>query len=128
MLVAERNLQMEDGLAVALKPEVAGLDDASVNGSDRDFMDLFARDCEERRDRRNYRLASVPTPGIAPGPPRLVIPERLPPGVSVRAHGPLLRDLALEVGDLRARLRHRRECIVRARRQHDKLPSGPRQD
>ena len=50
MLVAERDLQVEDLLAVALEAEMPRLDDAGVNGADGDLVDLFALDAEEIGD------------------------------------------------------------------------------
>ncbi len=47
MLVAEGNLQVVDGLAVALKAEMSRLDDARMDRPDGDFMDFFAGHLEE---------------------------------------------------------------------------------
>jgi hypothetical protein len=44
MLIAQRNLQMEDMFPVALKSEMARLNDTRVNRTDRDFVNLFAVD------------------------------------------------------------------------------------
>ena len=50
VLVAERDLEVEHVLAVALEAEVARLDDAGVHRADRDLVDLLALDAEEVRD------------------------------------------------------------------------------
>ena len=50
MLVAERDLQVKDLLAVALEAEMSRLDDAGVNRADRDLVDLLAFDPEEVGD------------------------------------------------------------------------------
>ncbi len=47
MLVAERDLEVEDVLAVALEAEVPRLDDAGVDRADGDLVDLVALDAEE---------------------------------------------------------------------------------
>ncbi len=52
MLVAQRDLQMQHLLAVALKAEMPRLDDAGVNRTDRDFVNLTAFDPEEFADGR----------------------------------------------------------------------------
>ncbi len=60
MLVAQRDLEMEYFLAVALEPKMTRLDDAGVHGSHRDFVHLVALDPVE-----------VPTPARRPpGPGR----------------------------------------------------------
>ena len=50
MLITERDLQVEDMLAVALEAEMPRFDDAGVNGTDRDFVDLFSLDPEKVGD------------------------------------------------------------------------------
>jgi len=47
VLIAEGDLEVEDALAVALEPEVSGLDDAGVHGADRHLVDFVAFDAEE---------------------------------------------------------------------------------
>ena len=47
MLVAQRDFQMVDRLAVTLEAKMARLDDAGMDRTDGDFMDLFARHLEE---------------------------------------------------------------------------------
>ncbi len=42
MLIAERDLQVKDMLAVALETEMARLDDARMDGPDGDLVDLVA--------------------------------------------------------------------------------------
>ena len=50
MLVAERDLEVKDLLAMALEAEMSGLDDAGVNRANRDLVDLFAFNPEEVGD------------------------------------------------------------------------------
>ena len=50
VLVAERDLQVQHPLAVALEAEMARLDHAGVHGPDRDLVDLVAFDAEEVGD------------------------------------------------------------------------------
>ena len=50
VLVAERDLEVEHVLAVALEAEVAGLDDAGVDRPDRHLVDLVAVDAVEVGD------------------------------------------------------------------------------
>ena len=50
VLVAERDLEVEDLLAVALEAEVPRLDDAGVDRADRDLVDLLALDAVEVGD------------------------------------------------------------------------------
>ena len=47
MLVAQGDFQMVDRLTMALEAEMAGLDNASVDRTDRDLMDLLARHVKE---------------------------------------------------------------------------------
>ncbi len=47
MLIAERDFQVQHFFASTLKTEVARLDDARVNGTDGDFVNLTAIDPEE---------------------------------------------------------------------------------
>jgi hypothetical protein len=54
MLVPEGDLEVQDRLALALEPEVAGFDDARVHGTDRDLVDRVAS--------TRYRM---PLPGSA---------------------------------------------------------------
>ncbi len=96
MLEAERDLQVEDVLAVALEPEVAGLDDPGVDRSDGHLVDLLALDPVEVGDAGQDRVAGGPRPGVVARPVGGVVPDRLEPGVPLRDDAPLLGDLALE--------------------------------
>ena len=49
VLVAERDLQVKDLLAVALEAEMPRFDDAGVNGTDRDLVDLLPFDAVKSR-------------------------------------------------------------------------------
>ena len=62
VLVAERDLQVEDLFAVALEAKMARLDDAGVDRADRHLVDLLALDAVEVRDAddRASRPASGP--------------------------------------------------------------------
>jgi hypothetical protein len=97
MLVAERDLEVEDLLAVALEAEVARLDHSGVHRPDGDLVDSLALDAEEvgdaRRRRRIGRVLSAP---------RRVVADRLEPGMPDGADAELLGDLALEHVRLRA--------------------------
>ncbi len=62
VLVAERDLEVEDLLAVALEAEVSGLDDAGVDRADRDLVDLVALDAVEVAHRRADRLIAADGP------------------------------------------------------------------
>ena len=83
MLVAERDFEMEDALAVAIEAEMPGLDDPGMHRADRDLVDLRAGDLEEI-DVLDRRAAARE-------------PHRLEPGVTLRADAALLVDFALEV-------------------------------
>ena len=52
VLVAQRDLEVVDLLAMALEPEVAGLDDPRVDRADRHLVDLLAVHAEEPRHAR----------------------------------------------------------------------------
>jgi len=104
VLVAERDLEMQHGLAVALEPEVAGLDHAGVHRADRDFVSLAAGDREEVRDADRRCGLRAPSP-------RRLESHGLEPRMADRWHPPLLRDLALEqvnLGDHRSERRKSR--------------------
>ena len=65
MLVAQRDLQVKDVLAVALEAEMSRLDDAGMHGPDGDLVDLVAlnakessRGCAWRQRRRAIRRGS----------------------------------------------------------------------
>ena len=98
VLVPQVDLQVVDGLAVALEPEVARLDDAGVDGTHGDLMHLFAA-------HREVPIACVERAGRTG---KIVDAHRLEPRVSLRRHARLLQYLALEEVDLRAVRRHRR--------------------
>ena len=55
VLIAERDLQVEDLLAVALEAEVPRLDDAGVDRADRHLVDLLAFDAVEVGDADDRR-------------------------------------------------------------------------
>ena len=50
VLVAQRDLQVKDLLAVALEAEMPRFDDARVNRTDRDLVDLLSFNPEKVRD------------------------------------------------------------------------------
>ena len=62
VLIAQRDLQVKDLLAVALEAEVPRLDDAGVNRTDRDLVDFFPFDPEKIRDAddRSFARPSCP--------------------------------------------------------------------
>ena len=64
MLVAEGDLEMDDFLAGALEAEVAGLNDAGVNGADGDFVDFAAINLKEIAE--DWGVAAGATDGLKP--------------------------------------------------------------
>ena len=100
MLVAQRDLQVRDLLAMTLEAEMARFDDAGMHGADRDLVDLFALDAVVVHD-ADQRMPRRPLPGVVAGPVRGVEADRLEPRMFQRPHAKLLRDLALEQVDLR---------------------------
>ena len=117
VLIAERNLQVEDLFAVALEAEMPRLNNPGMNRTDCDLVNLLASDSVKVGDADNRVLSLGPTPGIMTGSPRALKADRLEPGVSFRPHAELLGDLALEEMDLRAVRRQRGECV--------RLQTGP---
>ena len=97
MLIAERNLQMKNILAVTLEAEMAGLDDSRMHGADRDFVNLFPGHREEIGDAGNWRWRQA-----VARPVGRVKSNRLQPGMPFRMNLPLLGDLTLEPMSLRA--------------------------
>ena len=102
MLVAERDLEVEDALAVALETEVPRLDDTGVDGADGDLVDLVPLHAEEGRHAGDRLLARSATEGVPPRPPRTPEPHRFQPRMALRLHAELLGDLPLEEVRLRA--------------------------
>ena len=66
VLEAQRDLQVEDRLPVALEAEVAGLDDARVDRPHRHLVDLVALHPVEVRHRRAARSAGRSQGSAAP--------------------------------------------------------------
>jgi hypothetical protein len=60
VLVAEVDLQVMDGLAVAQEPERAGLDHARVDRPDLHLVDLLARQTRASGSRRRWSAQSAP--------------------------------------------------------------------
>ena len=110
VLVAERDLQVEDLLAVALEAEMPRLDDAGVDRADRDLVDLLALDAVEVGDADDRGLARLPAPGVVARAVRGVEADRLEPGMPLGTDAVLLGDLPLEEVDLRAVGRQRGEA------------------
>src|SRR5262249_23460509 len=94
VLVAERDLQVEDVLPVALKAEVAGLDDARVDGPDGDLVYLLALDAIKVHHTDDRGPGSPPT--VLAFPPGGGEADGLEPGVTFWHEGPILGDLRLE--------------------------------
>ena len=111
VLVAERDLQVEDLFAVALEPEMPRLDDAGVDRADRDLVDLLALDAEEVGDADDRRFARLAGPTRRARTVRGVEPDRLEPGMSLGTDPVLLGDLPLEEVGLRAIGGQRREAV-----------------
>ncbi len=100
MLIAQRDLQVEDLLAVALEAEMPRFDDAGVNGTDRDFVNLLAFDPEKVGDADDGLFARLPVPGIVAGAVRGVKANRLEPGMPFGTDPVLLGEFPLEEVDL----------------------------
>src|SRR6266446_2523948 len=111
VLIAERDLQMEDLLAVTLEAEVPRLDHARVHGSDRDLVYFLSLDAIEVGHAALRVHPGRPAPGVAAAPRRMET-DRLEPGMAFGLHAPLLGDLALEQVRLGALRRHRRERLA----------------
>src|SRR5262249_25741170 len=99
MLIAERDLQVKDLFAVALETEMARLDNAGVNRTDRDLVDFLPLDAVEVGDADDGGLARRPAPDVVAGTVRGVKANGLEPGVTIRAYAVLLGDLPLEQVD-----------------------------
>jgi len=80
VLVAQRDLQVQDLLPPALEAEVSRLDHSGVHGPHRHLVDLLAPDLEEVGQAR-MALGKA---------------NRLEPGVALGADAPLLEELAFE--------------------------------
>src|SRR5581483_4907757 len=106
MLIAERDLEMEHALAMTLKPEVSGLNDARMHGADRDLVNFLAAHREKVRytGRRRLRGRAVPIGSMKT--------NRLQPGMALRDDAPLLGDFALEPMRLRTLERKAWICAV----------------
>ena len=112
VLIAEVNLQVKHVLAVALEAKAARLDHAGMHRADGDFVNLAPLDLKVVGHAGQNLLARRAAPGIVARPIRVVIAERLEPGMAARDHAPLLGDLALEVVGLRTIGRQRRELVA----------------
>ena len=102
VLIAERDLEVEDVLAVTLKAKVTGLDHAGVHGPDGHLVHLVALDAIEVRHSDLRDSAVGPREHLVTRPIGSVVADRLEPRVSGGAEAELLRDLALEQVELRA--------------------------
>jgi hypothetical protein len=116
VLVAEHDLQKQHLLTVRLKPEVPGLDDAGVDGTDGDLMYLLAAHLKE------WVGLPVERPEVArqSGVIRWVPPNRLEPRMPGGYDGALLGNLALEEVRLETIRRERRIGI------RDNRGTGPK--
>ena len=94
MLIAERDFQVQHFFARALEAEMARLDDAGVNGTDRDFVNFAAIHAKEFAV--GGRVAVCP-------------PHGFEPRVALRFEAVLLPDLALKHVRLRVRRSERRD-------------------
>src|SRR3989339_332657 len=102
VLIAERNLKMENLLAMTLKAEMPRFDDAGMNRPDGDLMDFFAFDTIEIGDARNNRRFGRSIPAVFVFAIRMMKANRLQPGMTQRMHTPLFRQFAFEPVSLRA--------------------------
>ncbi len=107
MLVSELDLEVQNGLTVALEAKVARLDDSGVHGAHGDLVDSRPFDPKEGV-RASARL-------VLSGA-RLQIempPQRFEPRVSLRADAVLFVELALECLGLRKLRRERRVAVLK---------------
>ena len=96
MLVAERNLQVENVFTITLKAEMARLDDTGMNRPDRDFMDFLTVNSVEVGDANRGRLARLPAPRVVTGTVGRMKTKRLKPRMPLGAHAVLFGDFPLE--------------------------------
>jgi hypothetical protein len=89
MLVAKRNLKVKDAFPVALKAKVAGLDDSSMHGTDRNLMDFIAIYFEKLSHPGERGLSGGRSVGRMEA-------NWLEPRMTLRLDFPLLRNFALE--------------------------------
>ena len=115
VLVAERYLEVEDLLAVALEPEVPRLDDAGVHGPHGYLVHLVALDAVEVHHTDHGRLVVTSVPRVVARAAGSHEADGLEPGMAARDSAPLFCDLALEEVYLRALGRHRRIRVVEDR-------------
>ncbi len=94
VLVAQRDLQVEDALAVALEAEVAGLDDACVDGPHGHLVDLLPLHPVEVGHAWNRPAWALP--GVRRAIPGQVEPHGFQPGMALGEDAGLLGDLPLE--------------------------------
>ena len=125
VLVAERDLQVQDVLAVTLEAEVAGLDDPGMHGADGDLVHLLAFDPEEIHDAGRNRCVVRVRPAVVTRPVGAVKADSFQPGVPQWPHAPLLGHLAFEPVRLRAVGRQRRIGISNHDRAHGERPLLP---
>src|SRR5205807_6855427 len=125
VLVAQRDLEVEDLFAVALEAEVPRFDHAGVNGTNRDFMDFLPFDPVKIGDADEGMFARFPAPRIVAGAVRGVKADRLEPGMPLGTNPVLLGKLPLEEVDLRAVWGQRRETVrVQGRPAHTEQRAG----
>src|SRR5689334_1711515 len=68
VLVAERDLQVEDLFPMALEAKMSRLNDASVDGADSHLVNLFSFNAVEIHDADDRHLAHLPAPRIMTRP------------------------------------------------------------
>ena len=112
VLIAEGDLEMEDVLAMTLETEVAGLDDARVDGPDGDLVDFGSGHGEEVDDTGQNRRSRLPAPRVATGAIRVMEADGLHPGMSLGPQAVLLGDFPLEQVCLRNGIRDRFEAVA----------------
>src|SRR5436305_133597 len=79
MLVAKRNLQVKDVLAMTLKAEMPRLDDARMHRADRYLVNLLALDVVIVHDAGDGRFTGRPAPGVMAGTIRGMKAHRFEP-------------------------------------------------
>src|SRR5258708_7241189 len=118
-MIAEGDLEVKHLLTVTLETEVPRFDDAGVDWSNRDLVDLVTLNAEKVSDAGQFRSEDTPA-----GAPRSVKTNGLEPGVPDRQQAVLLGNLALEQLNLRAFDRDRRKGVAEHPGPHEPQLAG----
>jgi hypothetical protein len=125
MLIAERNLQVKDLLTVALETEMSWLDDAGVDRTDRDLVNLLSFHSVKIGHTDDGRFIVPPAPRIVAGTVGAVEPNWLEPGMSPGTYPILLGNFPLKEMHLRAvRCQGRKTIRVQGSLSHAQQRAG----